>query len=730
MSNLILQISDLHLSKLSRAQVTGDYKAANLVPIEEQQNRLELLRNSLTEVWVWLTQRGERLSSVVICGDVALSYDEAGFRSLRETLGHLNSQLPADDHIVVVPGNHDVRWETPPSSAERYELFIKYVRNEGYVTPLIEGIDLIGGQDVSDPPHNPILEDPEFVVFALNSANYCGSLMKFPADVSEGDKSLDDLRALVSGEPGLESVLDHLDSLRRQDIARISEVQLRMLSERLSEISPPADGGPLRIVALHHHLLPVNTSEEFKAFENLTNLGQLRIALAACGVSLVLHGHKHSSASYIDHVTLGDLGSPVAEGQYLVSSGATVWRQDHTSTEFARLIEVERYEKRVRTIQIDSLPYTQSGSRLVDSHQICRWVPAIASDGSEPTLWGSDVDEVYGKVLARLEGLKEEGEIRGLTCIVENGPTALHLPSSFPQLEGVDDLDAWLKDMVSWWQKEDPGLAGRGRRFNHGERIRRYENRINQIDEVIAALKQANGTTRGIIQLIDITRDDIGNAEQRIPSFFSAHFVPNIVTHKLDCIGYFRKQQMRMWWPVNVCELAKLQAEVVAGLGGIFGSGSITTISGIAIAGTNKPRVLVPKIDRLATDEPETLWGMAYELFFGSGDTITSDFLNLFVDWRPGDSVEQDGTAVSLNGLSTIREAVGLFSDRTDSGKGKSLASRLQDLYDVNVNYSDIEETVVNPSDHAVQFARWKEIVERKMIDVQVLVQEIVSERP
>jgi len=79
----------------------------------------------------------------------------------------------------------------------------------------------------------------------------------------------------------------------------------------------------------------------------------------------------------------------------------------------------------------------------------------------------------------------------------------------------------------------------------------------------------------------------------------------------LDCFGYFRKQELRYWWPVNVAELARIQQAVLEELRGTKPKlGRIVTFSAIALWSDTLPRVAVPEIDRLV-DQPERLWALA-----------------------------------------------------------------------------------------------------------------------
>ena len=86
---------------------------------------------------------------------------------------------------------------------------------------------------------------------------------------------------------------------------------------------------------------------------------------------------------------------------------------------------------------------------------------------------------------------------------------------------------------------------------------------------------------------------------------------------ELDIIGYFRKQEMLYWWPVNVAELAELQQAVLAKLGEERSAvaGRIVTFSATALAGSKLPGVAVIGLDR-AIEEGNSLWEMAASIAF------------------------------------------------------------------------------------------------------------------
>ncbi|MGH9230225.1 MAG: hypothetical protein ACRD07_16145, partial [Acidimicrobiales bacterium] len=326
---------------------------------------------------------------------------------------------------------------------------------------------------------------------------------------------------------------------------------------------------------------------------------------------------------------------------------------------------------------------------------------------SSAAVVGVTVNEVYDRVMAYLDS--DGTEVRHLYCEIERGATALNLPSGYPEVDGVGNMEVWLREIVGWWQKPDPGLDPRARRFNHGERVRNLRG-VDQVDAVVNALGTDQGTTRAVIQLIDQARDDLGDAGQRVPSFFSLQFL--VSEGRLDCIGYFRKQQMRMWWPINVAEIAQLQEEVRRKLRQHhdldLAPGRIATFSALALDGTRRPRAVVPMIDRVAQETPPEIWDAAYELYFGDATAARTSILAWFADWTPTGEVEPDGTTVALGGLESLAGAVRMFADKAASENGRALARVLARLARSNARYSENADVPQEPSKRELDYASWQ----------------------
>src|SRR6266567_27538 len=341
--SLLLHLSDLHLANTSSEDAIGDYKI-EAVPEGNRITRIKLLRSTLGALSRWLVANGETLDGIVITGDVTTRGQPEGFAQLPVLLDALGETLPAPGRVVVVPGNHDVTWKTQPGSAERYQAYLKGVREAGYVTPLLEGVD--NGKLRARSVPGPLLTGSDFVVAAINSADMCGVQEPFPVSSLE-----EELLRLVSNDDISEGLRTYIERLRTYDMPRISDEQMTAVKELLDDL--PA--GLVRIAALHHQLVPVREEEEVKPFESIVNVAAFSAFLGDNGVDLIAHGHKHA-----DHVQMVTLGGPSGSTgrQAVVSSCGTVGGTVGLGHEIAKLIRIESGLARLSHLEILTGPKT------------------------------------------------------------------------------------------------------------------------------------------------------------------------------------------------------------------------------------------------------------------------------------------------------------------------------------------------------------------------------------
>jgi hypothetical protein len=182
----------------------------------------------------------------------------------------------------------------------------------------------------------------------------------------------------------------------------------------------------------------------------------------------------------------------------------------------------------------------------------------------------------------------------------------------------------------------------------------------------------------------------------KFPAFCYLQFVTSVSEARtaLDCVAFFRSQEMRFWWPINMAEIARLQRHVIGELERQkirVIPGAIITLTAIASPGASNPKVAIPLIDRVWQDDRNRLWSMAYELFRHSDsddrEARLKDWQLMFEDWLPGEQLAPGGVPVPLEGLEALRDTVSFFAEKHGSIDGRRLARTLGLMIDENSDY-------------------------------------------
>jgi 3',5'-cyclic AMP phosphodiesterase CpdA len=726
---VILHLSDVHLGRAERDEVADDYKG-EFVPLEERTNRYKILRWTLEALQEVVPE--QPLDAVVVSGDITVANREDGFEQFEDLLGGLGELRPTNDRVVVVPGNHDVTWRTPPSSPERYEYFLKHVREAGYVTPLLDGIDIDSdGKRIGDDKltHHVVADDGSWVILPVNSSNYSGS--REPLNELTDD-DWEELLKWASSNVGANAP-GQLERIRVNDAARVSPGQLQALNALLTSAAADASplGLPLRIAVIHHHLLPVSPREEVKSYESITNLGLVRNFLRDNDIGVVLHGHKHREYVYKDHVYPPEgllAGEP---HEVLVLAGATIGTVDWDQTNIARLIRIDSAQK-ARQVSLAEVAGKEAGGALdppsYERVPLWRRSDSAIRSGSPEVVLGRDFDETYARVRSLFAAVSR---LTHVVCCIENAASVDKLPEGYPEIPDVaeETRQQWYDGIVAWWQKTDSSLRER-LHFTHGSRIVRPD--VDQIDSAADALRADSSTTRAVITLLDPAQDRVGQIEHKYPAFCLIQLVVRDEGKRrlLDCIGYFRKQEMRYWWPVNVGELRHVQKLVLSHLGGgksEFEPGAIWTVTTLAVDGTTVPRVAVPAIDRIFDDDEGRLWSMAYAVAWdGMADRKerVAELLELLDELVPDKDFDPDGVPVAREGLSYVAGELQRLGKHHPGSPASDLAKTLQTLYRANRDYNAQTAAKVDPAVHTA----WRDEVVGLVEEARGLLDPITNE--
>ena len=639
----ILHLSDLHLGDADAWERKTDDKVG-LVPAGENA-RLSVLETSLAAVKRHTEAAGYRIDAVVISGDITSRHDQHGFDRFKELLTKV--ALASHERTIVVPGNHDVDWGSDPGTLAKYERFLKSTRHAGMRTPLCDGVD--GDNYASlEQPAQPVLLLDDAVIVSVNTANWCG--VRFPGANNVADKAGPaQADARSAADPGA------ADPPRPEtyDIARVSETQLGRLTDALEAEEL---GHRVRIAVLHHHLLPVTEDEEVKPFESFTNLARLRAWLRDHGFQVVLHGHKHRSTLTWDHLyDLDDHTRPPRRVVVVSAPTPTTWGEP-----LCRLIRIgastgRQLVSHAPRMVLDTVRATRQERPVTPESTAVALDAGTPGPASALCIEAETADAVYERLVDALD--EHGGSLHNVTCVVRDPSTALDPPTNFTQ---ADRAKQWLADAVDWWQHSAPELVAVGEApFNHGERLYSAGNHRGALE--IAASKLGSSKAMALV-----LRDTELRAGVEAPAFVAVQLVKvtDEIGPRLDCVGYFRKQDLTLWWPVNVGELRKIQTFVLD-LRPIKGlrAGHLTTIAVEAIRDNVLPELAGTTVDRLVDLRPSALMQLAYHAAHSpaaDADAIVDEWARVLRDIGEEHDFPSLGIARLIEHLEVFRETGGL----------------------------------------------------------------------
>lgn len=627
----ILHVSDPHLGDVSRGLDDEKERIEYQRDLETTQT---VFKRTLLTLEPFVAEHGPPAATVV-SGDLTYRARTSGFDAFGALLRDAKHVLPTKrSDIVVVPGNHDVIWDEPPGESKRYARFLRATRKRGCATPLLDGVDFdaeTGSLHTTGARH--VVIGDGFEIIPVNSSNYCGALTTVRGgwDAAAWEKALEPLTVKAKKDARAE-----LKRLRQQDMARISRAQITALGRYLDRenIERTPRPGVTRIAVLHHQLLPISTREERKAFESLVNLGLVRQTLAELGFHLVLHGHKHESGLYWDFVPLAGEALATPPRRMLVIAAPGKFDVGDPTMR-ALFLEGKPHAPNLRVVTFNGAGAQRRRPHVASVERAPLWLGEMETEsGKRVAIRAPDAHTAYERVAALFTLDDAPRERHNLVVQVDDPAAADGLPPAYPE-RGLEDPQRWFTDLVDWWQRDRSELVAREiLRFNHGERIRRRWG--DQVDRAIRILDKRGGSSRALIALISPRETGWYKADDRplgkgsYPAFALAELTLTERDGKrqLDCFGYFRKQEMQYWWPVNLAEMKRLQDRVRLGLERKADPGRLVTFAAIALWKSQLPRVAVPTLDRLI-DDPERIWGMA--LAVAEPDAASADAAS---DWR------------------------------------------------------------------------------------------------
>jgi hypothetical protein len=440
------------------------------------------------------------------------------------------------------------------------------------------------------------------------------------------------------------------------DMPRISDPQLEMLRDLARRSPKPTAGDQVRVAVLHHQLRSPSLREELKPFAEIPNLERLRAFLRQQNFQLVLHGHKHESAAFYDHIYDEAGESP---HRLLIVAGATF--EEKREDDAARLLTLEGRPS-CPSLSIEPLPLVRHGldPRRVEPITRRLWIEPVMNE-APIVIQGSDVATVYDR--ARAAALADAAHGTLITHLDLASDQAIELPPNYPDPPGLSETNrqAWFEELVAWWQLPRSRLQDRIP-YVHGGRLQRLGGRFNQIDRAVSIL-QRDRSSRALAVLLDPLQDFTadGSGEGSLPSFCLVSFRKRACDdgERLDVVAYYRTQEFSRWWPINVAELRKLQMFVADRVRAR--AGRITTVTPDARSRSPSPaQVSMPTIDRWLDQAPQRLYQLALML---TGRLPVSASSHAAVDgWNQTlaeltasmAEYNPDGVPVPLEGLETL----------------------------------------------------------------------------
>lgn len=706
---LILHLSDLHLGSPSGQQL--DYTDKFGLPEGAGATQLDHLRHTVGGLGKALRKDGRELAAVVVSGDLTDGNKADGYEEFADLLAQLGSSLPDPDRIVVVPGNHDVDLKLAAGDKKKMRGFLDAVRGR-YRSPLVKGLDYDDTERQRNPGSRgrprPILELDDAVIVAINSADYCWT---------EEAKTESDWPAVVaslrSGEDSEEAneargqLAEDLIRLRRKDIPKVDKVQIESLTVRLDEAGVTGDAEDdqrLRIAVLHHPIGVAATQEEFKDFDVITNLAEVRSFLYHRGFRLILHGHKHQSYAAWDwlippsdeleaipHRALA-LGAP---GSFLI--GSPICRLVEVSPDGDRPVAGA---PRLRVLDVKGVGAGEELELDFAKSPVLSLAQPFMSSSDEQTPWvvrAKTADAAYQQLRDLPANLKLP---RPVISVVEDPASARHLPTNYPPTDDEVDLDS----LVDWWQLPRPEAvhAFSGSEFNHGQRL---YGRGDTIEKAVKALP----SSKAIALLVDSL--EAGDKTVEFPAFTAIQLQAREVdgeTH-LDIVGSYRKQDLELWWPVNMAELERIQSYAVSRsflnkeLRTPVRAGKLIAITSIGIHDKVFPQMAGTVLDRSIDLAPERISKLAYLAAHPSAQTQAEWTKAL----RDIGRIEGGGLMAPSVGAERLLAALRMQRDlgATDE-RFRRLLKRVEDL----IEHADRAQQILSgPSAPTSELTPWSE---------------------
>lgn len=669
----ILHLSDIHST--SNGSMRSSIDAKTKLPNLDTSGETELIQTLESFL---KKNRTLKIDLFIISGDIIKGGDTKAHSSFSEKFINLLTEYHyTKENVLVVPGNHDVKKGTYPGSEERYKSF-----SEAWTGCNIPYMD-------SYKPDTDIYQDKEkkVIVIPINTCNWSQARIELDPLLEEF------LCNLPDNNENDKKIKKLFENQFIYDAAFISEEQIQCIEDKLEELKKDINYQEYtKIIVQHHHLSAVDEKIEIKALSDILNSERIKRFIIKNDIRILIHGHKHTGKSFYDYFSYEN--NPY---KLLVISGSNTQYDSYFNYINVKSpqITIETYNKALSSIHKNEFD-------LYDN---------INSDHLS-ILEDVEINNLYKKICYSAPF----SSTKMMMCSLDlsNMETStLPIPNVYvDQSEQQIRYEQELNHIVDWWQKD---VVNHQVPFQHGVRLRKYHGFQDQIKYIIDVLNEQKNTSRGIAILTEPLKD-FQNHKTEFPSFVLLQCIVREDKY-LDVIGYYRAQEMRHWWPINIHELFKIQSTVLSKLISKIQRGKLITISvSTRFSDTTAYGYsYINKLDQLWDQDPTILPALANSFicqnnhFHQYWDEIF-EHLNLLQE----SSYNQDGHAFPKYGLEHLNKAFQMINDN-GAVKNKNLEDFMElfsDIEDIVSNFSNINDEVKFNKNIGKYKAKYKKLYE------------------
>lgn len=478
----ILCISDIHFSDSKSSSVYGDSPSEKLTHSLDD-NPLQLLFEAIEGIGP--------VDLLIFCGDYIVGGDSLekkdkamnAFLEFLHRLEHSDkvfktNTILAWQHILVIPGNHDI-------NRKEEDIFDKFKEKlKNYMTPFSD--------NKKDQEYAPIFKFDDLKLIVA-----CESTVDNSATINTGIKQAYTELDKLDGEECLkENIKKVLKKYELFDIPSITEETKKKFVDSCKEIEKSGKyDGYIKIMVTHHPLLDGmemgNTVKEYKS----TIGGYSFMQSAVCyGYRLFIHGHIHESSclEIVDHNTESktpviQLGVPMMKinddkcGAILVDTDVAGKKDFPFRSIFLKLDPIPRKFRQIRTMNSNENRRTvYQGDRILIDKEIRQIIEEgkIVKNGDlnnvEAASYDCALGYEYKRWNSKKSGWEEMGKEQmkprsGEASFIEIQPNETILIYSYEMFHVPDDMLLHASPISSWERRKihvglsyfvDPGFEG------------------------------------------------------------------------------------------------------------------------------------------------------------------------------------------------------------------------------------------------------------------------------